>query len=241
MNVYLVPIAALKDAQYELYCEVPDEPPDKRREAPTGFWRRVKHYLSPRQLKHRFSEMIAEAERERHRERADDDPVPSGLLARAKARTLRWIAESIAEQRLLWHMRNQTAAVLFYPDDLDATRAAAELRRQLTRDFEKHRLWLIVDSLGFIASGLLFLVPGPNAVAYYFAFRMVGHYLSLRGARQALDAVTWTNAASPPLSQLRRAIGMSADLRERQVLDVEQALDLERLAKFFDRVVVPLP
>ena len=34
-------------------------------------------------------------------------------------------------------------------------------------------------------SGLLFLVPGPNVIAYYFAFRMVGHYFSLRGARKA--------------------------------------------------------
>lgn len=241
MNVYLVPIAALEQDQYELYCEVPDEPPDKRGEAPAGFWRRLKHWLSPRQLKHRFSEMIAEAERERHKERADDDPAPSGLLARAKGRTMRWVAESIAEQRLLWHLRNQTAAVLLYPDDLDPTRAAAELRRQMTSDFAKHRLWLIVDSLGFIASGLLFLVPGPNVVAYYFAFRMVGHYLSVRGARQALDAVTWTNAASAPLSDLRRAIGLSADARERQVLAVQQALELERFAKFIDRVVAPLP
>jgi len=241
MNVYLVPIAPLQEDLYELYCEVPDEPPGERDEVPAEFWRRLKHRLSPRQLKHRFSEMIAEAERERHRERTADDPASSSMLARAKARILRWVAESIAEQRLLWHMRNQTAAILFYPDDLDPERAATELRRQLTRDFEKHRLWLIVDSLGFIASGLLFLVPGPNVIAYYFAFRMVGHYLSLRGARQALDQVTWTNAASVPLSDLRRAIGLRADLRERQVRVVEQALQLERLAKFFARVVARAP
>ena len=61
--------------------------------------------------------------------------------------------------------------------------------RSSRRDFEKHRFWLTIDALGFIASGLLFLVPGPNAVAYYFAFRLVGHYLSMRGARQGLSVV----------------------------------------------------
>ena len=239
MNVYLVPISALQDARYELYCEVPDEPEplEEAGAAPTGFWRRVKFHLSPRRLKHRFSEMVAEAERQRQREPADEEPAPSGVLPRAKAWTMRWIAESIAEQRLLWHMRNQTAAVLFHPHDLEPGPAGVELRRQMSRDFEKHRLWLIVDSLGFIGSGLLFLVPGPNLLAYYFAFRMVGHYLSLRGARQALDAVSWTNVASSPLSDLRSAINMEPHLREPHVLAVERALDLERFAKFFDRMV----
>jgi K+-H+ exchange-related protein len=222
MDVYLVPIGR---ERYELYCEVPDEPDDPAGDAPEGFVRRMKH---------RFSGMLAEAERERR----GGDPAPRGAFGRAKARIMRYVAESVAEQRLLWHLRRQTAACLFFPDDLEDRRATALLRRQLGRDFEKHRFWLIIDSLGFIASGVLFFLPGPNLIAYYFAFRMVGHYFSLRGARQGLDAVSWSTEQSAPLSELRRAIELDSNERDRRVRDVAVALKLEHLVTFFERTAI---
>jgi hypothetical protein len=225
MDVYLVPIGR---ERYELYCEVPDEPEEPADVPPEGFIRRIRH---------RFSSMVADAERQRRHGHAGEPP--RGAFARVKARTLRWVAESIAEQRLLWHLRRQTEACLYFPDDLEEHRATALLRRQLGRDFEKHRFWLIVDSLGFVGSGLLFFVPGPNLVAYYFAFRMVGHYFSLRGARQGLGAVTWTSEHSAPLSELRRAVELDSGERERRVHDVAAALKLEHLVKFYERTASP--
>ena len=227
MDVYLVPIG--RD-RYELYCEVPDEPdePEEVAEAaPDGFIRRMKK---------RFSSMLVEAERERRRGHVEHEP---RAFSRAKARSLRWVAESIAEQRLLWHLRRQSGACLFFPDDLEERQATALLRRQLGRDFEKHRFWLIIDSLGFVGSGVLFFIPGPNLVAYYFAFRMVGHYFSLRGARQGLDTVTWTSEHSALLSDLRRAIELDSDERERRVHDIAAALKLEHLVKFYKRTAIP--
>lgn len=225
MDVYLVPLG---QDRYELYCEVPDEPEPSPDEAPAGFFTR---------LKQRFSAMLAEAERERRRSHGDQPA--RGTLGRIKARILRYVAESIAEQRLLWHLRRQTSACLFFPNDLEEHRATSLLRRQLGRDFEKHRFWLIVDSLGFIGSGVLFFLPGPNIVAYYFAFRMVGHYLSLRGARQGLDLVHWTTERSGPLAELRRAIDLDGDERDRRVRGVADALKLEHLVKFFERMAIP--
>ena len=233
MDVYLVPVGP---DRHELYCEVPDEPADGAEaqdgdRPPRGFFRR---------LRARFREMLAEAERERRQGRSTTDGADhkQGWLARAKARVMCWVAESIAEQRLLWHLRNQSHARLFYPDDIDEQRATAVLQAQLRRDFEKHRFWLIVDSLGFIVSGLLFFVPGPNAVAYYFAFRLVGHYLSMRGARQGLSGVQWRSEGSAPLAELRRAIALEPAARDKRVMDVALRLKLEHLASFFARTAV---
>ena len=53
MDVFLVPIGG---DRYELYCEVPDNPPEPDSPASRGFFHR---------LKAKFHEMIAEAERER--------------------------------------------------------------------------------------------------------------------------------------------------------------------------------
>jgi hypothetical protein len=224
MDVYLVPVG---DDRYELYCEVPDDPSDGAEEAPPGYLRG---------LVHRFKRTIADAERERrHGSPAGES---AGWTARMRARSMRWVAESIAEQRLLWHLRSQATANLFFPDDIDAGHAEAILRRHLGRDFEKHRFWLAIDSVGFILSGLLMLIPGPNLLAYYFAFRLVGHYLSLRGAKRGLNGVTWHPQPSAPLSELRRLLTMEPAARESRVAAVAETLRLEHFVKFFERTTV---
>jgi hypothetical protein len=225
MEVFLVPVAA---DRHELYCEVPDEPQEPDAEPSNGFVRRTVA---------RFRQMIADAERERRHGRPEG--APRGWASRVKARTMRWVAESIAEQRLLWHLRRQDSGVLYFPDDMDEAQAVATLRAQLKKDFDKHRFWLAIDSVGFVLSGLLMLVPGPNVLAYYFAFRMVGHFLSLRGARQGLTGMTWKHEASAPLSDLRRALQFAPDAREDRAREVADRLRLEHLASFFKRAAQP--
>jgi hypothetical protein len=227
MDVFLLPVAS---DRYELYCEEPDEPQPHATTPPTGFVRR---------LIHRFRELLAEAERERRRGAPADAGAPQRFTARVRARVMRYVAESIAEQRLLWQLRGRTEAVLFYPDDLNEAHAREILRRQLNRDFERHRFWLAIDSVGLIASGALMLLPGPNIVAYYFAFRIVGHFLSVRGARQGLLAVQWTPKASTPLSALRGVVGVPPDVRADRVHEVATTLRLEHLAAFFQRTAIP--
>jgi hypothetical protein len=183
--------------------------------------------------------MLAQAERER--QEGDGERVPGGWATRLKAKAMRWVAESIAEQRLLWHLRRQGDACLFFPDDLDEQQAVAVLQRQLRRDFEKHRFWLIVDSVGLLASIPFVVVPGPNVVAYYFVFRIVGHYLSMRGARQGIQTVAWTHERCAPLSSLRHALDLAAEERQRRVDAVAHELKLEHLARFFNRTAVREP
>jgi hypothetical protein len=222
MEVFLVPVGT---ARYELYCEVPDDPETPDSEPPRGFFKRMVH---------RFRETLAEAERERRHGRTETEE--AGWFSRVKTRMMRWVAESIAEQRLLWHLRRQEAATFFYPDDISETTAVAERTRQLRADFDKHRFWLIIHSLAFIASGVLVLVPGPNILAYYFAFRIVGHFLSLRGARKGLTILDWSNESSAPLTELRRTLDLGRDAREPRVRDIAGQLRLEHLASFLERI-----
>jgi hypothetical protein len=228
MDVFLVPVAA---DRYELYCEEPDEPdiPIDEGAARPGFFRRVAL---------RFREQLAEAERaRRHRPQPGDARL--SLPGRAKARTLRCVAESIAEQRLLWQLRGKETVLLVYPADLTDAQARELLKRSLQRDWERHRFWLAIDGLGAAGSALLILVPGPNFIGYYFVFRIVGHYLSLRGARQGLNVVTWTTDASAPLATLRTMTGEAPDAREDRVREIASALRLEHLASFFQRTAIP--
>ena len=228
MDVFLVPVAP---DRYELYCEEPDEPeaPVEAGTAGPGFFRR---------LMLRFREQLAEAERAGRHGPQPGDARPS-LLGRMKARTLRWVAESIAEQRLLWQLRGKDTVLLVFPADLTEAQARELLRRSLQRDWERHRFWLAIDGVGAALSALLILLPGPNFVGYYFIFRIVGHYFSLRGARQGLNIVTWTTEASPPLATLRTMVGEAPEAREDRVREVASALRLEHLAGFFQRSAIP--
>jgi hypothetical protein len=233
MEVYLVPVGA--DA-YELYCETPDEPEDEIepvRPAGRWWWLNARYWFH--RLKYRFHITLAEAERERRRGAAV--ATDGSWWQRLRRRSVRWVAESIAEQRLLWNLRRETAAEFLHPDDMPEEAAVATLRRQLTRDFEKHRLWLAIDSILLVGAAALFWLPGPNFLGYFFAFRVVGHYFSVRGARSGLDRVQWHCGASGPLTELRAALGLDPAVRLRQVEDVAVRLQLDHLATFYQRMV----
>ena len=222
------------ESDYELYTEEPDAVPETPVEPPPrgflGFFKR----LHPRRLKHRFSQMLEEAERERRRGEAER--AEGGWASRMTKKVMRKVAESIAEQRLLWNLRRTDAARFVYPNDIPEADAVAELRRQMNRDFEKHRFWLAIDSLLLVASGLLVLVPGPNILGYYFAFRVVGHFFSVRGAKRGLSGVAWTHEASEPLAHLRGVAAMDPVTRLEHVERVASELRLDYLPSFFQRV-----
>ncbi|MBI3402289.1 MAG: hypothetical protein HY048_12785 [Acidobacteria bacterium] len=170
--VYLIPEDG---GRFELYSEPPDRP-GVPAGPPDGFWSRRLRVLETKW------HVAVEAAR-----RAG----APGLLARLRDRAIRSAAKAIDEQRTLWRLRDADAATLVYPRGL-AESAAVELSRMLlARARRHHAWWLAIDGIAFAVSGVLAIVPGPNVIAYYFALRAVGHFLSLRGAQRGLGALAW--------------------------------------------------
>ena len=227
----MLPVGTVTPSGYELYCETPEDPDVDAPPEGRGFFK---------SMVLRFRQMLAAAERER---RAGRKPVPSGQerrrwTRRLRDRAMRWVAEAVAEQRLLWHLRRQTQATLVRPSDLPADSARAVLNEALRRDADRHMRWLLIDTLLMLASGLLILIPGPNILGYYFAFRVVGHYLAWRGARQGLRCVAWADRPSPELKELRQVAALPDPERAVLVDRVASALGLEHLPAFFDRLAI---
>jgi hypothetical protein len=223
MDVYVIPIGL---DRYELYCETSVEAPHLD-PAASGIIGRIRY---------RFAVMLHQAD---ERQRGVAPPVAASTRwARLQESVMAWVAERIAEQRLLWNLRRESAVVAAYPQDLTFDQANTLIRRTLLRDFRRHRLWLVVDSLLLIVSGVLMPVPGPNIVAYYFAFRVMGHWLSMRGASQGLHRIEWTGRPCEPLTDLRGASSLEGEARDRRVHDVAERLRLQHLPTFFDRVAV---
>lgn len=226
MDVLLVPVG---HGKHELYCEIADASvvADDETHDETTFIGRMKK---------RAQDAIAEAEHEWRERQAGRLEQPSGRWGRMKARARAWIAEKVAEQRLLWHLRRQESCALVYPADATADAAVVLMRDSLQRDYERHRRWFAWNTAGFVASGITFFVPGPNLLAYYFFFRLAGHYMSMKGARQGLDVVAWAPRASDELRELRALAALPPAERVERVRAIEQALGLEHLATFFNRV-----
>ncbi len=211
--------------RYELYCETP-APVGSGDEEPGNTW------LS--RLRQRFAVMVHEAETREGESPATE--IQGGWWDRVQARLLAWVAERVAEQRLLWNLRREEAVRLVHPDDMTFDQAQGELRRMMKADHDRHAIWLAVNGVLLVGSGILALVPGPNLVAYYFAFRVVGHWLSLRGASQGLHRVTWTGESESALTALRGALELTGRAREDRIADIAERLGLPYLARFVERL-----
>jgi hypothetical protein len=223
VDVFLVPIGR---GRYALYCEPGDDPAGGGPASETGFWRRMSD---------RFSDVLSAVEREHDAESHPGAPRPTGVWPRLRGRFVRWMAEKIAEQRLLWRLRGRSHVRTLIPSGLETDRALSIVRGNLARDFDRHRLWMVVDLLGSIVGLAMTPIPGPNLLGYYFTFRVVGHFFALRGARHGLTEVRWDFEASEPLADLCALDALPRNVRERRVQEVGRRLGLPRLARFYDR------
>jgi hypothetical protein len=221
LDVYLVPIA--RD-RYECYYEAEEEPEQDVDPAGQGVFAR---------LRRRFHEQLKEAEAARHQKVIEE---PKTFLGRLHQRTMRWIAERIAEQRLLWHLRTAHRATLHVSADLLPRDAEWLMREAMKRDAEFHRNRLIPHTLLLILSAAVAVVPGPNVLGYLFTFTVVGHFLAWRGAVNALTRVSWTVTPNMPLTDLRHAFSLDADTRHRLIKEVAKRLHMPKMALFVERM-----
>ncbi|MEP7118200.1 MAG: hypothetical protein ABI880_11500 [Acidobacteriota bacterium] len=189
--------------------------------------------------KRRVMNMLREAEAERHVQLDPTVHAAEGFGARWRRKSLRWMVERAAEQRLLWHLRTAAAAVLIVPSDLAGERAMTIFRHGLKRDSDRHRRWFVANLLGLLGSLALIILPGPNLLGYYFTFTTVGHMLAWRGAQQGLQRVNWRVEANPDVTDIRAAVAMDSPAREHHLHDVASRLGLRHLATFVARLAVP--
>ena len=221
MDVYLV---AVGPDRYECYYEAAEQEETEEPVEGQGFFARMRA---------RFNEQLKEAEAARHQKAIEE---PKSFLGRMKKRSMRWIAERIAEQRLLWHLRKVEAATLYTSADLPAAEADKIMRSNLKWDADHHRNRLILHTLALIAAVPVALVPGPNVLGYLFTFTVVGHFLAWRGAVKGLHQITWTITPCPPLTDLQRAFTLDAATRHKTISDVARRLHMPKMARFVEQM-----
>lgn len=225
MDTFLVPVGP---ARYELYSEQADAGlAVEGGIPPTGVLARARY---------RFAEMLlAAADRERAK-REGRWQEPAAWWPRQRDRLTAWVAERVGEQKLYWSLRHANAAVMFHPSYLTADAALAIARQAFTHDKRTHGRWAAVHGVLFVVGGALAVLPGPNLVAYYFAFRMVGHWLSMRGAAQGLSRVQWTTRPSDELAEVSAVLDLPPAERQARLTDIAARLGLDDLPPFVERL-----
>lgn len=221
MDVYLVPVGP---DRFECYYEAAEREETDEPAEGSGFFARMRT---------KFNEQLKEAEEARHQKAIEE---PKSFLGRMQKRSMRYIAERIAEQRLLWHLRKADAATLHTSSDLSPEQAESIMRVSMKRDSDHHRNWMVPHTLVLIASGLVAIVPGPNVLAYLFTFTAVGHFLAWRGAANALNNVTWTITPDPALTEIHRAFTLTPDERHPIILAAAERLHMPRMARFVEQM-----
>jgi hypothetical protein len=219
MDVYLVPVALNR---HELYCEHVDLEPAPDDPSPT------------RTIREKITAIYRRALREGEEARRNPGSAPHPHRGRVRRWVTSRLAEAVAEQRLLWRLRRESAAELIYPAPLSETRAREVTRGCLRSDLDRRRLWCVIDTLLALLCAPFTLIPGPNLPAYYFVFRAVGHFLAMRGAQHGLSKITWTYRASAPLASMYAAVVLDADARAAEVEHVGAELGLSDLALFVE-------
>ena len=161
------------------------------------------------------------------------------MLFRSRDLLVHRIAESMAEQRALWTLLGESSATLCYPSLLTQADARTTLRAILIHARRHHRTWFVIDLVLLTASLILSVIPGPNVIAYYFVFRVVGHLQSWRGARDGLDRVVWTAEGNDGLAELVALVDAPRGERRPRVEAIDASLNAPRLSAFFDRIAAP--
>ena len=221
MDVYLVPVGP---DRYECYYEAAEQDDTEEPVEGRGFFARMRA---------KFNDQLKEAEQARHQKAIEE---PTTFLGRMQKRSMRWIAERIADQRLLWHLRRADAATLHTSADLPAAEADRIRRSNFKWDADHHRNRLILHTLALIAVVPIALVPGPNVLGYLFTFTVVGHFLSWRGAVKGLHQIAWTIVPNPELTDLHRAFSLDAAARHQVIFDVAHRLHMPKMARFVEQM-----
>ncbi|QDV37055.1 hypothetical protein [Tautonia plasticadhaerens] len=97
-----------------------------------------------------------------------------------------WLKAKLpADERLLMALRNAKAITLVHPSTLPAEEARLAWREYLGNRLRFRLSWLLLDLVILVPSILISVLPGPNVVGLWVAFRVIAHAVALFGISRA--------------------------------------------------------
>jgi hypothetical protein len=116
--------------------------------------------------------------------RSDWEHADSGALLWMR-RSWDWL-HSLAhpDEAMLARLRSARRIDLHHPAAQSGTDVRAIWRDYLARQWRRHLFWMILNAVIAPFMVILAILPGPNLIGYWFAYRAVHHMLVLWGIRR---------------------------------------------------------
>jgi len=107
--------------------------------------------------------------------------------ARFSRKAWDWLQASVRpDEPLLARLGSADSVVIHHPTASTEKKTRSAWRRYLAARASTHLLWMIVDAVLAVLTGLvLWILPGPNVVFFWFAYRAYSHYGIVRSLHRA--------------------------------------------------------
>jgi hypothetical protein len=88
------------------------------------------------------------------------------------------------DEAMLARLRSARRIDLFHPATRPENDVAAAWRRYLNHQWRRHLFWMTINGVIAPFSALFAILPGPNLIGYWFAYRAIHHLLVVWGIRR---------------------------------------------------------
>lgn len=123
---------------------------------------------------------------------------------------------------------------LHYPENFSAGEANEIFDKLLAAQIKKHKRWLMVNGALLPLSVLFSIVPGPNLLLAYLAWRTLAHYRGKKGGEKALSELEIVLTPQNQLYKLDKLINKRISLNRRgRIRQIGESLGIERLDKLY--------
>ena len=108
------------------------------------------------------------------------------------------------DEAMLARLRSARRIDLFYPATRTRSDVSAAWRDYLNQQWKRHLLWLSINGVIAPFSMLFAVLPGPNLIGYWFAYRAIHHLLVIWGIRRVWRGTITTTLH--PMADLDRPL-----------------------------------
>ncbi|HEU5118898.1 MAG TPA: hypothetical protein VFT74_20055, partial [Isosphaeraceae bacterium] len=110
-----------------------------------------------------------------------------GWFARLARRVRRNLERFVGrDEPLLRGLRKTDSVVIHHPQSWTQDQASTAWSAYIRQRKRHHAIWLVVNAVLGVPLVALAVLPGPNLVGYWFAYRVACHTLALLGIQKAL-------------------------------------------------------
>ena len=135
-------------------------------------------------------------------------------------------------EKLLKEMTTLSQITVYYPANLSLDKVREIYNGIIQVQIKKHKRWFIVDGALLPISAIFSIVPGPNLLLAYLAWRTLAHYKTKKGGERAVSDLEIGFVKNSELEKLFKIVNKRFVFnRSAKIKDIGNRLGIINLGK----------